>query len=178
MARNYDGNEMEIRVTNRGKFQVLPVSHTPGGMASAPVFDTREEAEAYIVRPMPDWIAVERAKSTAQQPFIQTYAAVLARPDMREMRRGIQELYGYASERSKLASDAQRAAIRATGQVSIIGRDIGAVRQSLADEYGDEVDEAWQAWRVACHKYELALQSAMRDAGIPVTMFRSPELNS
>jgi len=172
--RNYDGQEMEIRTTNKSKFQVLPVPHTAGDMTRAKVFDTPEEAEAYINRPMPQWVADERARAVAKEPYVEAYSAVLAMPGMLEMRRDIQEKYGYACERSRLAAAAQRAAIRGMGQVSCMGRDIGAVRQGLADEYGDELDSAWQDWAHASGAYEVAVQAAMQEAGIPVEMFRSP----
>lgn len=174
--QNYDGQEMVIRPTKLGKFQVLPVNYTPADMSRAPVLATVGEAQTFISRPMPRWIADERANAAEAAPHVGAYAAVLAHPSLREMRREIQELYQEACHQSKLASDAQRAAVRGMGQLSCIGRDIGAVRQGNADYQADEADDAWRAHRVACHKYELAVQAAMRDAGIPVEMFRSPVL--
>ncbi len=172
--QNYDGQEMIIRLTNKGKFQALPA--VSPDMTRAPVFATQQEAEAYIGRPMPQWIATERAKSIAQEPYVEPFLAILSRPELREMRRNIQKLYGYACERDRLGAAAQRAAIRGFGQVSCIGRDIGAARQGVADEYGDESDQAWAAYWKAERAYRLAKHTAMREAGIPVTMFETPEL--
>ena len=172
--RDFDGNEMTIRATNHGKFQVLPANYTPADMTRAPVFATREEAATFTNGPMPQWLAAERAKATASQSYVQTYSDILARPDMREMRRTIQEHYGNYRERGRLAAAAQRAAVRGFGQVSCLGRDIGAVRQGVADEYGDEADQEYRLYVQAEVAYERAVQAAMRQAGIPDGMFRNP----
>lgn len=172
--KNYDGQEMTIRTTNRGKFQVLPVPSTPQEMSHAPVFETHDEAEAYIGRPIPEWVATERELTTERMKYNVAYADILSRPELREMRREIQRFYSEASWASKVAGDHQRAVGRAIGQVSVMGRDIAAVRQAGADYQADDADRAWQVWNDATHAYEVALQTAMVTAEIPVFLFRSP----
>ena len=172
--KNYDGQEMEIKVTNNGKYQVLPHGYNAHDMSVAPVFATQSEAEAYITRPMPEYVAHERELETERAPYQSQYAAILARPEFREMRRGIQELYSEAAHQSKLHGDAQRAAVRSIGQVSAIGRNIYDVRQDNADYQADEASTAWRAWGDATHKYEVAVQEAMKEAGISIALFRSP----
>lgn len=174
--RNYDGQEMTIRTTNGGKFQILPVPHTPQDMSRAPVFDTQAEAEAHISRPMPQWVADERGKQSERMKYNIAYSAILSRPDLREMRREIQRLYESLAWAAKLAGDAQRAVGRSIGQVSAMGRNIAEVRQGNADYQADECDRANQAWNDACHAYEVELQQAMRDTGIPIALFRTPVL--
>ncbi len=169
---DYNGQEMVIRTTNNGKFQVLPVAHTPADMSRAPVFATRPEAEAYISRPMPRWVADENAKQVERQKYNLTYSAILARPEFREMRGNIQDLYGESKWQAKLAADAQRAVAYSIGKISVMGRDIGAARQGTADYQASEADAAEQAWADASRSYETAVQQAMTDADIPVALFR------
>ncbi len=174
--KNYDGQEMAIRTTNGGKFQVLPVPSTPQDMSRAPVFATQAEAEAYISRPMPEWVATERELITERMKYNVAYADILSRPELREMRREIQSLYETMMWQGKLAADHQRAVGYAIGKTSVMGRDIAAVRQQGADYQADEADRATQAWNDACHVYEVAVQQAMSEAGIPIALFRSPVL--
>jgi len=169
---DYNGQEREIRETARGRYQVLPAGYTADDMTRAPVFASREEAEIYISRPMPGWIADERERERARLPYVEQYAAILQRPEFREQRARIQDAYAEAAHKSKLAGDAQRAAVRSTGQVSCMGRDIGAVRQGRADEGASEADETWAYHRRLSGEYETALQAAMRESGIPVELFR------
>jgi len=173
---DYTGAELTVRDTNRGRFQVLPVGYTREDMTRAPVFPTRAEAEAYCQREKPTWVADEEERQAARAPYYAAYAAVLARPAMREMRRDIQDLYQRMCWENKLAGAHQRAAARATGQISCMGRDIAAVRQAGADEQASAAGTAAQAWLDACGAYELALQQAMHEAGIPIDLFRSPVL--
>ena len=175
---DYDGQEMTIRTTNMGKFQVLPIPHTPQDMSRAPVFATQAEAEAYISRPMPGWIATERELTARRAKYSAAYAGILSRPGLREMRREIQSLYKALAWEGKLAADHQRAVGYAAGSISVLGRDIAAVRQAGADYQADKADRASQAWFDACHTYEVALQQAMFDEGIPIAPFRTPVLVS
>ncbi len=174
--KNYDGQEMTIRQTNNGKFQVLPVPYTPQDMSRAPVFATQAEAEAYISRPMPEWVATERELITERMKYNVAYADILSRPELREMRREIQRLYESLAWAAKLAGDAQRAVGYSIGQVSAMGRNIADVRQGNADYQADECDRANQAWNDACHIYEVQVQYNMSEAGIPVVLFRGSVL--
>lgn len=172
--RDYRGVEREIRVTNRGRFQVLPVPPNSHDMSTAPVFGTREEAEAYIRRPMPKSEVAEAEQEAERLQYRAAYAAILADPSLRDMRRDIQEQYARAASQSKLAGDHQRAAVMAGGQYSATGRDISAVRQSYADEVADGAAEEWEHHRKLSLEYERALQQRMTASGIPVELFRSP----
>ena len=172
--KDYRGIEREIRVTNRGRFQVLPVPHDARDLSREPVFDTREAAEAYICRPMPKWELAEQDQQSERQLYEAAYVAVLAAPKLREMRQHIQEQYADAANRSKLAADHQRSAVRATGKYSPTGRDVSAVRQSYADEIADGASEEWARHRKLCAEYERELQTQMTSVGIPVELFRSP----
>jgi hypothetical protein len=174
--KNYDGQEMTIRTTNRGKFQALPVPSTPNDMSRAPVFETKAEAEAYISRPMPEPVAAERELTTERMKYNVAYADILSRPELREMRKEIQSRFGEASWQSKLAGDHQRAVGYAIGKTSVMGRDIAAVRQAGADYQADESDRAWKLWGDATHVYEVAVQKLMIEAGIPIWLFRQPLL--
>ncbi len=143
-------------------------------MSRAPVFETQAEAEAYIALPLPEWVATERELTAERMKYNVAYADILSQPELREMRREIQSLYGRAARESKLAEDHQRAVGYAIGKTSVMGRDIAAVRQQGADYQADQADMTWQAWRDATHAYEVALQTAMVAAEIPVFLFRSP----
>lgn len=172
--QDYRGIERQIRVTNRGRYQVLPVPHDSRDLSTEPVFDTREAAEAYIRRPMPKWELAERDRQVERQGYQVAYAAILADPSLREMRRAIQSQYAEAAHRSKLAADHQRAAVRAEGRISPAGRDISAARQTYADEIADESDEQWARHRQLCAEYERELQTQMTATGIPIGLFREP----
>jgi len=174
--RDYQGVECTIRVTNRGRFQVLPVPHNGRDLSTQPVFETREAAEAYIRRPMPAWELAERHRRAERQEYASAYASILADPTLREMRGAIQSQYSAAAYRSKLAADHQRAAVRADGQVSVIGRDISAAHQHYADEIADDSYGEWARHRQLCAEYERELQIRMTAAGIPVELFRAPVL--
>ena len=174
--KNYNGQEMTIRTTNQGKFQVLPVPCTPQDMSRAPVFATQVEAEAYIARPIPEWEVEETAKWTERMKYNRAYSTILSGPEMRKMRSEIQFRYERMMWESKKAADHQRAVGYAIGQTSVMGRDIAAVRQSGADYQASEADRAAQTWNDARHTYEVALQQTMHDAGIPIALFRSPVL--
>jgi len=159
---------MKIRETNKGKFQVLREDQD---LSRAPVFSTREEAEAYILRPIPQWRLDEQALDERRAEYRERFATLLANPELREMRRGIQEAYGEACHQDKLAGAAQRAAVLGMGQISCMGRDIGAVRQERADSQYDEVSQAWRRWNSLCAAYEAEKQLRMEAAGIPVELF-------
>jgi len=174
--KNYDGQEMTIRITNNGKFQVLPQPCTPQDMSRAPVFATQAEAETYIVRPMPEWVATERELTIERMKYNVAYAAILSHPEMREMRREIQRLHEIWAWSSKLAGDAQRAVSYGIGHISAMGRNVAEVRQGNADYQADDATRDCQIWNDACHDYERALQQAMSDAGIPIELFRNPVL--
>lgn len=171
--KNYDGNEMIIRTTNNGKFQVLPENYTQNDMTKAPVFNTIQEAEKFIKQPMPQWLADERNIDSERDKYRQEYSKILGRAEFRDMRAVIQELYSEAKHQSKLAWDAQRAVTYKSG-TSCIGRDIADVYQSNADYQANEVDVAWKKYNDANFKYESALQYAMEESGIPINLFRSP----
>ncbi len=174
--KNYDGQEMQIRLTSQGRYQVLPMHCSAADMSRAPVFATECEALAYIVRPMPRWVADERSRAAERDQYIDAYSSILVRPEMREKRHDIQELYSEACWRSKNAADLARAAARSMGQMSVMGRDVGATRLCYADEAADRASDDWAAYGEAYANYERALQAAMVDAGIPVALFRSPIL--
>ncbi len=174
--RDYDGNEFVIRTTNKGRFQVLPAGYTPMDMTKAEVFDTEAEARAWIARPMPEWQAFERRHDVIRERYLPAYSAVLAQPEFRGMREGIQDAYNAAVHAGKLAADMQRAAIRGAGQISSAGRDIGAVRQGLADEMARDTDGEWAVYDDARRAYEFSLQQALVAAGVPVWLFRQPVL--
>ena len=111
----------------------------------------------------------ERAKYQAQ------YASVLSQ--FRGIRQEIQDAYAEGKLQSKLAGDAQRAAARGNGQYSCIGRSIEGVRQEQADYQASESEEAWGTYWGLMKQYQLALQQAMVEAGIPrdkVHLFRNP----
>ena len=174
--KNYDGIEMTIRETNKQKYQVLPAQYTDDDMTRAPVFLTHEEAEAFIAQPIPKWLEEERAQDIERNQYNDTYAKILSASEMREKRAEIQELYSEAAYKSKLAAAHQRAAMMGIGMVSCTGRDIYAVRQSGADYQASEADMAWDEWRAASNKYEIAVQTKMKEAGIPIDLFRSPRV--
>jgi hypothetical protein len=174
--KNYNGNTMVIRATNRGGFQVLPENYTAVEMTRAEVFASHDEAVAFILRPMPEPIAFERRHQAAREPHMAAYSSILSQPRFREMRESIQACYNTALHAGKLAGDMQRAAVRATGQVSAIGRDISAARQGYADGLHAETSQAWAAYDSSRQEYELALQNAMVTADIPVWLFRQPVL--
>ena len=74
----------------------------------------------------------------------------------------------------KLAADQQRAVGYSIGKTSAIYRDIAAVQQQNADHQATEADMAESLWSNASHAYEIAVQTAMREADIPVALFRQP----
>lgn len=176
--KNYNGQEMVIRTTNNGKFQVLPERYTPQDMSRAPVFPIQSEAEAYIVQPMPQWVADENAKNSERVKYNIAYSEILARTELREMRREIQNLYEHYMWESKLAGDAQRAVAYGIGKISCMGRNVADVRQGNADYQSDQATLARQAWEDSSRSYELAVQQAMVEMGIPVELFRSPVLGT
>jgi len=102
-------------------------------------------------------------QTTLRERYKSAYADILALPEMRERRRAIQEAYGEARERDRLAGSAQRAAARGN---------LGAER--IADDYADEADAADASHARLCTEYEIALEDALIAAGIPVGLFRSP----
>jgi hypothetical protein len=173
-VKNYDGQEMVVRETNRSKYQVIPVPHTPHDLSCAPVFTTQAEAKAYISRPMPKWVATGRELTTKRMKYHVRYADILSRPELREMRREIQRLYETMAWASKLAAAHQRAAAHQVGKVSSTGRSVEAAWQANADYQADEATTAAHAWNDAVYIYEIAVQQAMSEAGIPVVLFRSP----
>jgi hypothetical protein len=175
---DYNGIERIIRETNKLRFQVLPENYTADDLSRAPVFATRAEAEAYIRRPMPKWVIAESDRAAERSKYTAAYAQILSSPDMREMRRVIQGFYGEACHLSKLAGAHQRAAIRGGGQISCMGRDVGAVRQVYADEVADDASVEWSKYDTACGNYERELQRILTEAEIPVELFRTPAIRS
>lgn len=174
--QDYDGNEMTIRVTHKGGYQVIPVPCTPYDMSRAPVFDTEALAIAYIQRPIPEWLKLERVKDRERKQYREKYAELLSLPEMRAMREEIQEAYQTAIYRSRIQGDQQRAAVRGAGTVSCMGRNLGDVRQAYADQLASEIDMDWDVYDDRFHKYEIAIQAAMTREGIPVSLFRGPVL--
>lgn len=164
--------DITIRQTKTGKYQLVRDGQpSRASVMGRDVFNTFAEAEVASVAmrervKLAEQAEVDRLSRIA--PYVDAYARLLQSPDLREMRQEIQGLYGEACHQSRLASAAQRAAIRGTGHVSCIGRDIGAVRQGVADECGSEAESAWGQWNNACHKYEALVDERMTEAGIPL----------
>ena len=153
-----------IRVTNRGRFQVL---RPDGDLTKSPAFDTQHEAETFRHRSVPWYLVYERARAIERNQHQPFYDAILALPEMRDHRQTIQQLYSEACHRSKLAEDMRRASARSDGRRA-------EKLASYGDEYSAEAQAAWQAHRDACHAYNFALQALLAAAGIPVELFRSP----
>lgn len=161
--KNYDGENMIIRLTNKGKYQVLPKNYTKSNqygcsdMCQAPVFLTQRDAILYIKQPMPDWVRRNRQDEEARKPHYENYYRILASENLREMRREIQELYSSAAYAHKLAGDHLRAHGDDRHMEHYIDEDASAssehVKKSLA--------------------YEKLLQKEMRESGIPIKLFRS-----
>ncbi len=117
----------------------------------------------------------EDQKQAERAQYREQYVRVLAQ--FREVRQAIQDAYAEGKHQSKLAGDAQRAAGMGGGQVSCIGRSVEDVRQENADYQAGESDEAWDTYWGLMKHYQLALQQAMVEAGIPrdqIHLFRNP----
>ena len=155
-----------IRTTNNHRYEVLrngkPV-HLPEA------FQTQAEAEIAIDA-LEAQDALVQADSNERAPYNTLYATILALPELREMRRAIQEAYGEAAHKSKLASASMRAGTRAEGTVSCMGRDVGAIRISRGDDMADEADELWAYHRKLSRDHEDALLAKMDEMGCPLWM--------
>ena len=163
---------VEIRETKTGKFQLVRNGElSRASVTGRNVFVTRPEAEQALIamRARIDDAEVDKIEHDARRaPYIIAYAQLLQSPELREMRQNIQELYGESAHQSKLAGDAQRAAIRGAGQIFCMGRDIGQVRQGTADSMASDADGIWAAWSKASTTYEREVDRRMVELNIPL----------
>jgi len=160
----------EMRITHSGRFEVTR-DGIPGSLGRA--FSVRGAAEAYLTHRR-EWAAqlsqINADRREKQAPHQETYDAILQSPELRGLRRDIQEAYGEACEVSRRAAAAQRAVAYGTG-ISCLGRDIGAARQTEADRQADDADDEWETYDSLFSGYHRRLVMLMRAAGIPDDLF-------
>lgn len=94
-------------------------------------------------------------------------ALILGLPHLREMHSAIRAAYSDAADADRRLASAYRAAAGAAGQISSMGRDIGAVRLANADRDAADVSELWAEHRRLSDEYAAEINRMCRIRGLP-----------
>lgn len=153
-----------IRVTKRGRYQVLEADGRPARVATA--YETREDAERVIAE-LDRRDRVAAADAARREPFQTALADVLGQPWAREYRLRLQTLFSDVAYAYRCAEAQQRAAVRHAGEISAAGRDGGVVRQGRADEQFARADELQEEYDALQIEYQRRVCAALREHGVP-----------